>query len=89
MLIVGPLSYGHNSFPPCVVVVDALDECKDSATTSTILAALSKHVTNLAPLRFFITSRLEHHITDAMSSPQFHNRAQNFNLHEVELPVVQ
>ncbi|KAJ7327974.1 WD40-repeat-containing domain protein, partial [Mycena albidolilacea] len=88
-LIVEPLSSVRNSFPPCIVVVDALDECKDTATTSAILAALSKHVTNLAPLRFFITSRPEHHITDAMSSPQFHNQAQKFNLHEVELPVVQ
>ncbi|KAJ7328015.1 hypothetical protein DFH08DRAFT_709893, partial [Mycena albidolilacea] len=88
-LIVEPLSSVSNSFPPCLVVVDAPDECKDTAPASTILAALSKHVTNLAPLRFFITSRPGHHITDAMSSPQFHNQAQNFNLHEVELPVVQ
>jgi hypothetical protein len=89
MLIVGPLSSVRNSFPPCVVVVDALDECKDTAPISIILAALSKHVTNLAPLRFFITSRPEPQITKAMSSAQFHNQAQKFNLHDVELQVVQ
>ncbi|KAJ7327978.1 WD40-repeat-containing domain protein, partial [Mycena albidolilacea] len=88
MLIVGPLSCVRNSFPPCVVVVDALDECKDTGTTSRILEALSKYVTNLVPLRFFITSRPEPQIKKAMSLA-LHNQAQKFDLHEIELPVVQ
>jgi hypothetical protein len=49
-LIIEPLSCVRNSFPPCVVVLDALDECKDTAPISIILAALSKHATNLEPL---------------------------------------
>ncbi|KAJ7327980.1 hypothetical protein DFH08DRAFT_671324, partial [Mycena albidolilacea] len=57
-LIVEPLNSVRNSFPACVVV-DGLDECKDTAPISIILAALSKHVTNLTPLRFFTTSRPE------------------------------
>ncbi|KAJ7328022.1 hypothetical protein DFH08DRAFT_331114 [Mycena albidolilacea] len=88
-LIVEPLSSVRESFPPCVIVVDALDECRDTAPISIILAALSKHVTNLAPLQFFITSRPEPQISKAMSLAQFHNQAQKFNLHAVELPVVQ
>ncbi|KAJ7816197.1 WD40-repeat-containing domain protein [Mycena leptocephala] len=88
-LIVEPLKAIRNSFPPCVIVLDALDECKDTASTSTILAALLNHVTNLFPLKFFITSRPEPHITRAMSSGQLGTHAQKFHLHEVELPVVQ
>ncbi|KAF7333332.1 WD40 repeat-like protein [Mycena venus] len=88
-LIVEPLKAVRDSFPPCVIVLDALDECKDTASTSTILAALSNHVTNLFPLKFFITSRPEPHITGAMSSSQLGTHAQKFHLHEVELPVVQ
>ena len=40
-LIVNPLRTLRGSFPPCVVVLDALDECNDSKTTSTILSSLS------------------------------------------------
>ncbi|EKM61733.1 uncharacterized protein PHACADRAFT_55983, partial [Phanerochaete carnosa HHB-10118-sp] len=50
------------SFPPCVVLIDALDECQDPKATSAVLSTLLKHADNLSPLRFFITSRPDHHI---------------------------
>ncbi|KAJ7080253.1 WD40-repeat-containing domain protein [Mycena epipterygia] len=87
-LIVEPLSLVRDSFPPCVVVLDALDECKDPSPTSTILAALSKHVPHLSPLRFFITSRPQPPITSTYFS-KLQSRTQQLHLHEVELPVVQ
>jgi hypothetical protein len=52
----------RNSFPPCVVILDALDECKDTGSRSTILSALAGHIHNLAPISFIITSRPEHSI---------------------------
>jgi len=44
-------------FRPCIIIIDALDECKDSNAISTILFALSESTDDLSPLRFFITSR--------------------------------
>jgi len=44
-------------FPPCLIVIDALDECKDESTTSTILSALTVLASYPSPLRFLITSR--------------------------------
>jgi len=47
----------EEAFPPCLVIIDALDECKDKNATSTILLSLSAFAGQLAPLKFFITSR--------------------------------
>jgi len=44
-------------FPPCLVVIDALDECKDENATSTVLTTLSVFTGRFCPIRFFITSR--------------------------------
>ncbi|KAL7278427.1 hypothetical protein ACG7TL_007424 [Trametes sanguinea] len=40
-----------------VVIIDALDECKDESAESTFLQALSLHIKDLDPLIFIITSR--------------------------------
>src|SRR5258708_24475453 len=42
-LIMGPLhaAIHEEFFPPCLVVIDALDECKDGNATSVILSSLS------------------------------------------------
>ncbi|KAJ7610090.1 quinon protein alcohol dehydrogenase-like superfamily [Roridomyces roridus] len=88
-LIVEPLHSVRNSFQPCVVVIDALDECKDPAPTSTILAALSQHVEALSPLKFIVTSRPEVHITRALSLEPLNLHTSPFHLHEVALEVVQ
>ena len=44
-------------FPPCLIVIDALDECKEESATSTILSALAILVSRPSPLKFLITSR--------------------------------
>src|SRR5882762_8511126 len=60
-LIIGPLeavTRDHGfKFPPCLIVIDALDECKDESATSTILSALAVLASYPSPLRFLITSR--------------------------------
>jgi hypothetical protein len=88
-LIVNPLRTLGSSFPPCVIILDALDECKDSGTTSIILSSLSLHVTELFPLKFLVTSRPENHITTAFGSSNLTPVTRRYLLHEVELDVVQ
>jgi hypothetical protein len=58
-LIVEPLEavMREESFPQCIIVVDALDECKDANAILTILSALAEYARRVPPLRFFITSR--------------------------------
>ncbi|KAI9069187.1 WD40 repeat-like protein, partial [Trametes sanguinea] len=46
-----------------VIVIDALDECKDGSAESTFLHALSMYIKELAPLLFIITSRPVPNIT--------------------------
>jgi hypothetical protein len=43
-LIINPLLEIGDSFPPWVVVIDTLDECKNDKTTSLILASLSRYI---------------------------------------------
>jgi hypothetical protein len=58
-LIIDPLEAAmcEEAFPPCIVVIDALDECEDENATSTILSAISAFPGRLHPLKFFVTSR--------------------------------
>src|SRR5882762_1785786 len=59
-LIVEPLEAvaREHAFLRCLVVIDALDECKDDKATSTILSALAVFTARgRLPLQFFITSR--------------------------------
>ncbi|KAJ7165435.1 hypothetical protein C8R43DRAFT_210760 [Mycena crocata] len=88
-LIIKPLALVRDSFQRCIIVVDALDECKDSATISTILSGLSSHVVDLFPLQFMVTSRPEAQITLGFAVPAMRPHTQHLALHQVELPVVQ
>ena len=42
-----------------VVVIDALDECKDEEPASAILSALGRFVSELPQVKFFLTGRPE------------------------------
>jgi hypothetical protein len=89
-LIVKPLHSVRNSFPSCLVILDALDECKDNRITSIILSSLSRHVAELSPLKFLITSRPEQNITSAFKlSSQLIPLSHPLFLHEIELGIVQ
>jgi hypothetical protein len=88
-LIVKPLCALGNSFPPCLVMLDALDECKENGITSLILSSLSQHVDKLSSLCFLVTSRPETHITTAFKSNFLDSVTQKLILHEVQLDIVQ
>jgi hypothetical protein len=88
-LIINPLLSVGASFPPCVVVIDALDECKDDRTTSQVLDSLSRHVDQLSSLKILFTSRPERNITTGFESSPLNAATQKFVLHEVWLGIVQ
>jgi NACHT domain len=88
-LIINPLLVVGDSFPSCVVVIDALDECKDDKTTSLILASLSRYVNQLSSLKILITSRPERNILAGFESSLLNAATQRFVLHEVQLGIVQ
>jgi len=72
-----------------VIVLDALDECKDNRTTSIILSSLSRHVDALLPLKILVTSRPEPNITTVFKWTELGLVTERLILHEVELSVVQ
>jgi hypothetical protein len=54
--IVGPLLATHI---PTLIIIDALDECKDEDPASTILSILSRYTDQMPDVKFFITGRPE------------------------------
>ncbi|TDL19736.1 hypothetical protein BD410DRAFT_403326 [Rickenella mellea] len=89
-LIIKPLRSIGKAFPRSVIVLDALDECKDSDTiTSTILSALSRHVAELSQVKILVTSRPERRITTTFQSGDLKPATQRLDLHEIQLGVVQ
>lgn len=63
--------------PPLLVVIDALDECDDSAK-SLINVIANKYHDSPAPIRFLVTSRQDEQITGAFS--QYYDRVHFNNL---------
>ncbi|KAJ7751519.1 WD40-repeat-containing domain protein, partial [Mycena maculata] len=87
-LIVKPLHMVRDSFTHCVIILDALDECKDTATTSIILSVLARHIEDLSPLIFLVTSRPENHIKMAFTE-YLQPNTQELILHQVKLDLVE
>ncbi|KAF8587953.1 WD40 repeat-like protein [Ramaria rubella] len=88
-LIMKPLQVVGKSFQSCVVVIDALDECKEDKYTSSILHCISNHIDGLLRLKFLITSRPEPNITVVFKSSTLKLVTHPFVLHEVNLEVVE
>ena len=66
-LVIQPLRLLPESDSPLVIVIDALDECKDSVCITDLLALLSHPNSSLRfPLRIFITTRPKHYIRAAL-----------------------
>ena len=84
-LIVGPLKTTHT---PTLVVIDALDECKDEEPASAILSILSRYVDQIPHVKFFITGRPEPRIRSGFRLQALRPIAEVFKLHDVERPLV-
>ena len=84
-LIVGPFKATQIR---TLIIIDALDECKDENPESAILFILSKHVDRIPNVKFFITGRPETQIRSGFRLPSLQPITREFKLHEVECSLV-
>jgi len=84
-LIVGPLKTIHIS---TLIIIDALDECKDEEPASAILSILSRYVEKMPYVKFFITGRPEQRIRSGFRLTALRPITEIFKLHDVERPLV-
>ena len=71
-----------------VIVIDALDECKDEDPESAILLVLGQSVSGIPGVKFLITSRPERHIMTGFRRPLLEDLTNVFILHHVEPCIV-
>ena len=80
-LIVGPLKKSGIS---TVIVIDALDECKDREPASAILFILEQFVSQIPNVKFFLSGCPSPQILREFNLPQLAKAIDTFVLHEVE-----
>jgi len=80
-LIVRPLV---GSAVSTVIVIDALDECKDEEPASAILSVLGQFVSKIPKVKVFVTGRPEPRIREGFRLPLLEQVTDVFVLHEVE-----
>ena len=80
-LIVGPLKAARIS---TLIIIDALDECKDEEPASAILSMLSRYTDEIPNIRFFITGRPEPRIRSGFRLKSLRPITEVFRLHDVE-----
>ena len=80
-LIVGPLKDTGTS---TLIIIDALDECKDEEPASAILSILSRYVDQIPFVKFFITGRPEPRIRSGFRLAALRPITEVFRLHDVE-----
>jgi len=83
--IVGPLKA---SCIPTLIIIDALDECKDDEPASIILSILSRYVNEIPRVKFFITGRPEIRIRSGFRLESLAPITEVLKLHEVKPEVV-
>ena len=80
-LIVRPLNKSSIS---TVIVIDALDECKDKDPASAILSVLGRLASEIPNVKFFLTGRPEPRISEGFRLPLLAKMTDVFVLHTVE-----
>ena len=80
-LIMQPL---RESAISTVIIIDALDECKDEEPASAILSILGRFVSELPGVKFFLTGRPEQRIQAGFRLPLLVEVTDVLLLHEVE-----
>ena len=84
-LIVEPLQSAGLS---TVIVIDALDECKDEEPSSAILSVLGRFVEQIPVVKFFITGRPEPRIKTGFRLPLLIKSTDVFVLHDVHPSLI-
>ena len=69
---------------PTLIVIDALDECKDKEPASALLSVLSRYVHEIPEVKFFITGRPEPPIREGFRLESLRPITDALKLHEVE-----
>ncbi|KAG8780840.1 hypothetical protein FRC12_022522 [Ceratobasidium sp. 428] len=88
-LIAKPLrEIGYTLPANLVIVIDALDECDDTAGVGRMLSAMLAHAKDL-PVKVFVTSRPEPQILDRMENEQGERVRSILRLHELDRSTVQ
>jgi hypothetical protein len=80
-LIIQPLNKSSIS---TVIVIDALDECKDEDPASAILSILGRLMSKIPKVKFFLTGRPEPRISQGFRLPLLAKITDVFVLHQVE-----
>jgi len=83
--IVGPLKASRIS---TLIIIDALDECKDNEPASAILSVLSRYVDEIPEVKFFITGRPEPPIRSGFRLKSLRPITEVLRLHDVERSLV-
>lgn len=84
-LIVGPLEATHIS---TLIIIDALDECRDEQPSSALLSVLSRYVNHIPNVKFFITGRPEPQIRTGFRLKPLLPITEVLKLHEVKPETV-
>ena len=84
-LIVDPLK---TTPIPTLIIIDALDECKDEEPASAILSILSRHTSEIPSVKFFITGRPEPQIRSGFRLRSLLPITEVLKLHEVKPEAV-
>lgn len=84
-LILEPM---RKSCVQAVIIIDALDECKDDHPESAILSILAQNIHELPTVKFFITGRPETGIRSGFRLPRIREQTEVLLLHEVQQSVV-
>ncbi|KAF9645378.1 WD40 repeat-like protein [Thelephora ganbajun] len=79
--IVGPFKTTHIR---TLIIIDALDECKDEEPASAILSVLSRCVDEIPDVKFFITGRPEPRIRSGFRLKSLRPITEVLRLHDVE-----
>jgi len=84
-LIVGPLKAANI---PTLIIIDALDECKDEEPASAILSIFSRYLNEIPGVKFFVTGRPEPRIRTGFRLKPFLPITEVLKLHEVKPEIV-
>ena len=68
---------------PTLIVIDALDECRDEEPTSALLSVLSRYVDHIPGVKFLITGRPEPHVHSGFRLKSLRPVTEVLKLHEV------
>ena len=84
-LLVGPLKATQTA---TLIIIDALDECKDKEPASAMLSILSRYANQIPTVKFFITGRPEPRIRSGFRLESLAPITEVLKLHEVKPEAV-